>query len=64
MPREPKRNNSTANYLIKCKALKTYRNWFAAQKIKIVIFAKQVDVLLISLKSLATHDKVTAKILA
>ena len=42
----------------------TYRNWFTSQKIKIVIFAEQVDILLIGVEPLATHDEVAAKIFA
>ena len=46
---------------MKCK---TYRNWFTSEKIKVVIFSEQVDVLLIGFKSLTTHDEIAPKIFA
>jgi len=44
--------------------LNTYRNWFTSQKIKIVIFSKQVDILLIGFKSLTAHDEVVSEVFA
>jgi len=40
----------------------TYRNWSTSQKVKIIIFAKQIHILVIGLKPLTAHNKITSKI--
>jgi len=42
----------------------THMNWFTSKKVEVVIFAKQVDILMICLEPFSTHYEVVAEILA